>query len=341
MTDLESPLHRGIFRSAPAHLPQQGKDRGKGFAGERNRRDMTMYEPVAASLGCRLRAFPVITDLAGGTLVAAGTAVGSVITEVYLAAVGECLVAIGIIRFAAGEDALPAGTQGSFCIGQEGLALSATGTAVVYIGIKVDAPVIAEGGPVAGTGRAAPAVHADLPVPAHTAADAAVLPVGEDVHAGIAARSLAARAGEIHHQRCRDTRRGRWCSSLRKSTLPVPADQPGRACVPAETAVCGIGQEVPARTAAGSLSGRAGGLRAGSGDCFIRSSGGSRCRFREHGTAELPVDAGLAEGNLKPASPAVVQVGFYINAGAAAEGEAFGAFAIDRRNTGTLPRGCS
>jgi len=90
-----------------------------------------------------IRAFLVVTDLAGGTFCTAGPAVAGIGAKKYFATVNCFLVAVGKVSLALLNNTFPLHAGGSPRVRHPGRAFGSTGPAVFHIRIQVNARVVA------------------------------------------------------------------------------------------------------------------------------------------------------------------------------------------------------
>lgn len=208
---------------------------------------------------------PVITDLAAGAGIPAGSAVVSVRAKVHFASVCDLIIAVCIIRFTLGDDALPPCAERPSCIRKGCIAFRPAGPAVAHIRVQVNALLTAQGFPAFCAGRAAPGVHADLQLPAGAAADPAVFLVSEEITTGTATEDIAMLAGRLGGNGSHSKGTRPFYVRTRLQAPAVLAGIPGRASVPAGPAVPGIGLQITTRAAAYYPAGGTGRGRHGSG----------------------------------------------------------------------------
>ena len=147
--------------------------------------------------------------------------------KVYLTTVRDLLVAVSVVRLTPGNNALAVHAQGSFRIGQEGVAFRPACSAVVHIRIQVNATVITEGCAAVRARRPAPGIPADLQFSAGATADSAVFLIGKDIRARTAAGYFPTGAGQFGRycdkSCCGDT----LCGSAPERTPSVLTGLPG------------------------------------------------------------------------------------------------------------------
>lgn len=169
----------------------------------------------------------VVADLTCRAFCPTGSTVGGIKAKVNLTTVRAVLIAVRVIRFTAGNNALAVHTQGSLRIGQEGVAFRPACPAVVHIRIQVNAIVTTKGCAAVRARRSAPGIPADLQCSAGSTADPTVFLIRKNIHAGTAAGDLTIRAGQIwsncDRSCCGDTR----CGSAPECTPAVLTGLPG------------------------------------------------------------------------------------------------------------------